>query len=158
VIIDAYACLGIFFAAPAAVQAFAEERPKSLMAALARIANATVYGEGVTAAILLAAFITVFTTRLHSVALSLDVKGLAAPAALGLTASLALATVAAWITLRFSAIAARSALRVIFLLLLGLFLLRANWLPEVAGIAALLFLAVAALGILAVRSVLEHRP
>src|SRR5579863_661916 len=56
----AYACLSVLFAAPAAAQAFSEERPRSMTTAAACIAIAVLYGEFLTFVILLAGFMTVY--------------------------------------------------------------------------------------------------
>ena len=149
----AYACLGILFAAPTAAQAFAGDRPQSMSGAIARIAVAVIYGELMAGLILLAGLMTVYTTRRVPFAPELD--SLALAAALGVAGSIALAAVAAWITLRFSGTAARGALRAIFLLLLVLFFFKSRWLPEVAGAGALLCLAVAAAAMFAVKTALK---
>jgi hypothetical protein len=154
VITAAYACLGILFASPAAAQSFAEEPPRSMMDATARIVTAVLYGEGMAAAILLAGFMTVYAT--HSrVRLAPDIETLATASALGVSASFALAAIGAWATLKFSARTARSALRLIFLLLLVLFYFRSGWLPVVAGESALLCLIVFGAAILALRRELQ---
>jgi hypothetical protein len=119
VITAAYACLGVLFAAPAAAQSFAEDRPHSW----------------------------VFFTP--------DLGTLAAAAAMGLTGSVAMASIAGWLALRFSPFAARTALRVIFLLLLGVFLLRSRWLPDVAIKGAAISLGIAAVAFYGVQRLLE---
>ncbi len=156
VITSAYACLGVLFAAPAAAQAFAADRPGTMAGAMARILMAVLYGECMAAAILLAGFVTVYLTRLGRVIFAPDIETLAFAVALGMAASLALATAAASITLLFSANAARNALRILFLLLLVIFYYRSGWLPDVAGRAALACLAVAAAEIFAVRFALRR--
>jgi hypothetical protein len=154
VILAPYACLGVFFAAPAAAQSFDEEDLSSMKAVMARIFIAVLYGELMAAAILLAGFTTVYATHRHSVVFAPDLVTLTAAALLGITASLALATAAVWITLRFSANSARGALRVIFLLLLALFYFRSRWLPDVADTAALICLAIAVGELFALRSLI----
>src|SRR6266404_9994083 len=49
VMLSAYACLGVLFAAPTAAQAFADSRPTSINAAIARILAAVLYGECIVA-------------------------------------------------------------------------------------------------------------
>lgn len=151
VINSAYACLGILFAAPAAAQAF-EQRPRSMREALAHIGRAVLYGESMALAMLLLGFLTVYAS--HGFLFPPDLETLAQAIALGIAASLALAAIAAWFTLRLSRGGARGAMRIVFLLLLLLFFFRSGWLPDVAGEAALVSLAVAAVAILRVRSVL----
>ena len=143
VILAPYACLGIFFAAPAAAQAFDEGRPTSMKEVMARILVAVLYGEAMAAVILVAGFATVYMRHARMGAFSPELVSFAAAGLLGVTASFALAAAAVWITLRLSANSARGALRVIFLLLLVLFYFRSNWLPNVADTAALVCLAIA---------------
>ena len=147
VMLSAYACLGVLFAAPAAAQAFADRRPQSMADALARIAIAVLYGECIVLAFLGTGLATVYLTHRHTVFFAPDLAGLAWAAALGLAASFALAALAAWITLRFSSAVARVALRIIFLLLLFVFFFRAQWLPDVAGLGVLLCLGIAAVAL-----------
>ncbi len=155
VITTAYACLSVLFAAPAAAQAFAEGRPASPKAALARILVAVIYGECVALTMLVAGVATVSVTHRRLLLPVLDI--LALGSALGVSASLALASVAAWITLRFSAGAARGAMRLIFLLLLLAFLFRSRRLPDVAGAGVLIGLVVTAAALLALRSLGVNR-
>ena len=157
VMLAAYACLGVLFAAPSAAQAFAGERPVSLTNALARIAAAVLYGELMTVAILAAAFVTLHVAYPQPGTIGLDVVGLAQMAALGISASLAMASVAGWITLRFSPGSARMAMRLIFLALLLLFFFRSRWLPDVLASGTLISLAVAAAAILALRGLIYNR-
>jgi hypothetical protein len=149
VMLSAYACLGILFAAPAAAEAFAQSQPKSLNEALARIAMAVIYAEFMTVAILGCGLITVYL-KAHFF-LAPDLEALAMSAVLGVAASVAMAAIAGWMTLRFSSGVARVALRIIFLGLLLLFFSRSRWLPDVAGIGVLLSLAVAAGAVVAIR-------
>ena len=147
----AYACLGVLFAAPAAAQAFADERPESMTAAMARIAVAVLYGEFLALVILMAGFMTVYLTH-PSFMLAPDLTTLVRASVLGIAASTALAAVAGWITLRFSASVARAGLRGIFLLLLVVFFYRYRWLPDVAGTAAVVFIGIAAVAMVALRT------
>lgn len=155
VMIAAYACLGVVFAAPAAAQTFARKRPDSMTAAVARLLAAVLYGECMASAILLAGFVTVYSSHSREEIPPPDLGTLALASVLGVTASLALAAASAWITLRFSRIAARHALRVVFLLLLVLFFYRSRWLPDVAATGALVSLALAGVFIFALRGLLR---
>ncbi len=152
----AYACLGVLFSAPAAAQGFALRRPDSMTDALVQIAAAVAYGEAMTVAILLAGFTTVYAT--NRFAFAPDLLTLGEACVLGVTASLALSTGAAWITLRFSARVARNAMRVMFLLLLYLFFLKSRWLPDVAVEGSVISFGVALLALLAVRRQIGARP
>ena len=151
----AYACLGVLFAAPAAAQAFSDERPGSIAGALACVAIAVAYGEFLALVILLAGFMTVYLSH-PSFMIPPDLTTLTRASALGLAAATALASVAGWVTLRFSAAAARLALRAIFLALLVLFFYRYRWLPDVAGTAAIVATGVAAIAIVALRWEIER--
>jgi hypothetical protein len=150
VMLDAYACLGVLFAAPAAAQAFAVERPHSLADALARIAVSVIYGEVMAIAMLMAALATVHLTHLYF-PIAPDLLGLIEANAFGLAASIAMAAIAGWITTRLSAGAARMMIRVIFLAALVVFFFRSRWLPDVVTTGALIALVIAALAILALR-------
>jgi hypothetical protein len=150
VMLSAYACLGILFAAPAAAQAFAAERPASMAEVTARIAVAVMYGEVMVIAILMAAFATVYLTHTF-LPIAPDLPGLAEANGFGIAASFAMAAVAGWIAIRFSAAAARSIMRVMFLGLLVLFFFYSRWLPDVVGLGALVALAVAAVALIALR-------
>jgi hypothetical protein len=150
VMIAAYACLGILFAAPAAAQAFAAGRPASMGDVLARIAVAVLYGELMVIAILMAAFATVYLTHPY-LPIAPDLPGLAKANGFGVAASIAMAGVAGWIALRFSAVAARSMMRVVFLALLLLFFFYSRWLPDVMGIGAAAALMVAAAALIGLR-------
>jgi hypothetical protein len=153
VMLSAYTCLGIVFAAPAAAQAFAQSRPESLSEALARIAIAVIYSETITLIMVAAGLIMVYSRTHFPVPPDLETLGMSA--ALGFAASIALAATAGLITLQFSATSARMALRIIFLALLLLFFYRSRWLPDIAGTGALLSLAIAASAILAIRRTLQ---
>jgi hypothetical protein len=150
VMIAAYACLGILFAAPAAAQAFAAGRPASMTDVLARIAVAVVYGEVMVIAILMAAFATVYLTHPY-LPIAPDLPGLAKANGFGVAASVAMAGVAGWIALRFSAVAARSMMRVIFLALLLLFFFYSRWLPDATGVGSAAALMVAAAALIGLR-------
>jgi len=155
VTISAYSCLGVLFAAPAAAQGFAGDRPQSMSEALARIAMAVLYGEFMTAAILLAGFMTLFMTHLR-VLIAPDFVSLTEAAALGISGSLALASIAAVVGLVLPKGAARMVLRVIFLTLLVLFFFRSRWLPDIELTGTAVCLVVAAAAILALRPLLAR--
>ena len=129
VMISAYACLGVLFAAPAAAVAFSKGRPQTMREAFSRTAKAVGYGEGLAAIMLAAGVATVSLSRRRLLVPELDVLGEAG--LLGLSGSIALALLAGWMTLRFSAGAARYGMRAIFLGLLLLFLFQAQRLPDV---------------------------
>lgn len=140
VILSAYASLGILFAAPAASEAFAQNGPQSFSEAIAKVVTSVIYAESMTVTILGLGLITVYSTARFALAPDLETLGLSA--LFGLTASLAMAAIAGWITLQFSASIARGVLRVIFLGLLALFFYKSRWLPDVAGTGAVLALIV----------------
>jgi hypothetical protein len=150
VTIAAYSCLGVLFAAPAAAQGFAGDRPQSMSEALARIAVAAVYGEAMAIVILVAGFMTIFMTHAR-VLLAPDFVSLGEAAALGISGSLALASIAAVVGLTLPKGAARMVLRVIFLSLLLLFFFRSRWLPDVELTGTALCLAVTVAAIVALR-------
>jgi hypothetical protein len=130
-LLAAYACIGTVFAGPAAAQAF-EKWPASFGQALGWILKAVSFGELVVIAMLACATATVFYMN-RPAFFPPDLETLGYSLLLGLAASLALVSLAAWLTVEFSAGAARMALRLIFLGLLALFYLRGQWLPAVAG-------------------------
>jgi len=160
VMISAYSCLGVLFAAPAAAQAFSEDRTGrgdvSMATALARILMAVLYGECVALAILFAGVVTVNASHWFGRPYLPELGTLASAGALGVSASFALSATGAWITARFSAAAARGALRVIFLALLCLFFFRSRWLPDVAGTAAVVSVILSAVMLVVLRRQLER--
>jgi hypothetical protein len=161
-IVSAYLCMSVVFAAPSAAEAFSNAKahsndaPQSLAEASARIAVAVFYGEVLVATMLVAGMATVVLTHPHAGLFPPDLTTLAGAGLLGISASFALAAAAAWITLRFSANAARSALRVIFLALLLMFYYWSRWLPDFARTGALLCVVLGIAMLLGLRSVL-HR-
>jgi hypothetical protein len=134
-LLSAYACMGIIFAGPAAAQAF-ENRPESVPQALAWIATAAGFGEAIAVAMLACGLLTV---RLSVPVLPFgpDVASLANSLVLGLTASVALAALGAWVAVRFSLGAARVVLRLLLLILAAAFFLKSRSLPEAASTAAI---------------------
>jgi hypothetical protein len=156
VILSAYLCMSVVFAAPSAAEAFADSTPASMTEAAVRIAGAVIYGECLVTVMLVAGIATVTATHPRATALfPPDWQTLAGAGALGITASLALGAAAAWITLRFSAGAARGALRFIFLLLLLAFFYWSRWLPEFAPTGTLICVVLAAAMLLGLRSLLK---
>jgi hypothetical protein len=129
-LLSAYACLGVVFAGPAAAQAF-ENRPESLRQALAWIAVAVGFGEAIAVAMLACGLLTVRLTSPY-LPFGPDVASLADALLLGLTASVALASLGAWAALRFSSGAARLVLRIVLLALVVAFFLKSRSLPQVA--------------------------
>jgi hypothetical protein len=153
-LLSAYACLGVVFSGPAAAQAF-ENRPESMRQALAWIAVAVGFGEAIAVAMLACGLLTVRLTSPY-LPFGPDVASLADALLLGLTASVALASLGAWVALRFSASAARLALRTVLLLLVVAFFLRSRSLPEVAVPGAIVAAGAAILFLLLLRGTLRE--
>jgi hypothetical protein len=149
IMITAYACVGILFAAPAAAKAFSRGRPQSMREAGVRAAKAVGYGEGLALLMLITGVVSVSVAHGRALFPELDVLG--EGAALGLAASTALALFAGWMTLRFSAHAARMGMRVIFIGLLVLFVFRGERLPEIPLRGVELSVALSALMIILLR-------
>jgi hypothetical protein len=149
IMITAYACLGVLFAAPAAASAFSKGRPQTMREAGVRAAKAVGYGEGLALVMLVVGVITVSVAHGRTLFPELDVLGLGA--ALGLSASIALALFSGWMTLRFSGPAARMGLRVIFVGLLVLFVFRGERLPEIPVRGVELSVALSALMVILLR-------
>jgi hypothetical protein len=131
-----YACLGPLFAAPALIQLL-REGDSGWRTTSARIAAATAYGEVMTLGLLFLALATVLITHPLAYLYLPDPILLGEALLLGFGLTLALTAMAAWITIQFSGRMAMVALRVLFLLLFGLFFLRSWWLPTIAGWGAL---------------------
>lgn len=142
-LLSAYACLGTVFSGPAAAQAFGRN-PGRFGVAVQWIAQAVLFGEWIVAAMIGGGILTVYLTHRHSVFFPPDVPALAISAGLGVAISLALAAAAAWLTIRFSANAARMGLRLVFLALVAAFFFRGQWLPQVAGPGTLIALGISA--------------
>jgi len=155
VMISAYACLGVLFAAPAAALAFSKSRPQTMREAFWRTAKAVGYGEGLAVIMLVAGVGTVSISRRRLLVPELDV--LAESGLLGLAGSIAMALFAGWMTLRFSAGAARYGMRAIFLGLLLLFLLQAQRLPDVPLRGVELSVALSALMVILLRREVHPR-
>jgi hypothetical protein len=139
VILGAYACLGVVFAAPAASPEF--EKFPTIQKALARVAISVCYGELVAGLMLVLGITTVYVSRGGRIVVGPDLLSLAECAAMGLTLSWAVSTATVWISLTTSPGTAKTAVRLMFLGLLAAFYLRSGWLPAVAvrgaGIALL---------------------
>jgi hypothetical protein len=130
VILGAYACLGVVFAAPAAAPEF--EKVPTAQRALARVLIAVLYGELFAGAMLMLGITTVYVSRGGRIAVGPDLRSLAECAVLGLTLSWAVCTAAVWISLRTSPQTAKTMIRLVFLGLLAAFYFRSGWLPAVA--------------------------
>lgn len=149
IMISAYACLGALFAAPAAARSFGRGRPQSMREAAWQAVKAVSYGEGMALIMIAAGVITVSVSRRRLLLPELDV--LAEAVFLGLAGSTALALFAGWMTLRFSAGAARLGMRALFLGLLLLFVFRAQRLPDILLRGVELSVALSALMIILLR-------
>jgi len=151
VFLTAYACLGVLFAGPAAAQAFAD-RPASMREAMSKIGFAVLYGEFKSVVILLAGIMTV----LRSSPIGPEWIGLIEAAVLGVAGSFAMASVAGWVALRFSPVAARQVLRILFLGLLLLFFFRSRWLPDVVGRGISISTGIAVLAVFAIQRAISR--
>jgi len=130
VILGAYACLGVVFAAPAAASGF--EKVPTVQTALARVLISVFYGELLAGAMLMLGITTVYVSRGGRIVVGPDLLSLAECAALGLMLSWAVSTAAVWISLRTSPQTAKTVIRLVFLGLLAAFYFRSGWLPAVA--------------------------
>jgi hypothetical protein len=131
VMIGAYACLGGLFAAPMAARSFGETRPTKFLTVLGMGLRATAFGEGLVVTMLLLGVGTVNLGRSGSLRLP-ELDTLADTGLFGLAMALAFSFGAGWLTLRFSANAARRAARAVFLLLAVAFYYESQWLPDIA--------------------------
>lgn len=140
-VLAAYACLGLIFAAPVAVQGFPDGDAPSFQQAKARIFVATLYGEVIGLALLGAGIATIYWIQRGRFVPALDWQGLAKSVLFGLSATAALASMAAWLTVKFSRRVAMICLRLAFFGLLVLYFYRGQSLEEaglsgaVAGVA-----------------------
>jgi hypothetical protein len=130
VILGAYACLGVVFAAPAATPEF--EKVPTVLRALARVLISVFYGELLAGAMLMLGITTVYVSRAGRIVVGPDLRSLSECAALGLMLSWAVSTAAVWISLRTSPRTAKTVSRLVFLGLLAAFYFRSGWLPSVA--------------------------
>ena len=155
-ILTAYACLGAVFAGPAAAYRRDEPAP-TFGQARSRVLVSAAYGHLVGWVLLIAGVATVYISHRGSAFFPPDLATIAAGLALGLALSLALSAVAVWTSLRFSEMAARMALRLLFLGLLIAFFRGGRRLPDMALDAALLCIAGAAGVVAALRPAIAHR-
>ena len=118
VILGAYLCLSVVFAAPAAAESFASP-PGTFQVAVVRVLLSVLYGTLMSFSILVAGMAVVYTTRV--IVVGPDLRALAESAVFAVMLALAVASVVAWISLRYSAGAGKGSARVIFM---GLLLLR----------------------------------
>lgn len=131
--VSAYACMGLIFSAPAAVDAFAKSRPQSMKEVFRRVGLAAGYGEGLALLMLMLGTVTInFGRRGRPRLPELDI--LAESGLLGIAATAAMTLLAGWMTLRFSAGRARLGTRALLFFLLLEFWLHSARLPE-AGLA-----------------------
>lgn len=130
VILGAYACLGVMFAAPAATSPF-DTRPTILKAA-ARIVISVLYGELVAVTLLLVAVVTVYVSRRGRIVVGPDLQSVSECLLFGLSLSLAVTTAAVWLSVGFSPTISRGVIRLMFLGLVAAFYLGSGWLPTVA--------------------------
>jgi hypothetical protein len=133
VMVSAYACMGLIFSAPAAVDAFAKSRPQSMKEAFRRIGLAAAYGEGLALLMLMLGTVTINFSRRGRLRLP-ELDTLAESGLLGIAATAAMALLAGWMTLRFSDRTARLGTRAVLFFLLLEFWLHSARLPE-AGLA-----------------------
>jgi len=152
VILGAYACFGVVFAAPVSAHSFEESNPAY---SLGRILVCVLYGELMVLGMAFAAIATVYLT--HPVYVGPDLVSFGMCALFGLALSLAVSTIAVWISLQYSPFTARSVVRLIFMALLAGFFFRSRRLPAIAPVGAAIALAVAGLAYLRLRGVLMER-
>jgi hypothetical protein len=119
VIILAYGCLALLFAAPASAEHFAgnssDESPSAILGKMALVIS---YGWGVTVVILVTALITINLTYWHGALITPPFTLCSAVLLLSLTASAAVAACGALLARRLSATGVKSILRLGFLVLL----------------------------------------
>jgi hypothetical protein len=151
VALGAYACLGVVFASPAAAVPFAQP---SLGRAIARILVCVKYGTAMAWSMLLAGIVTVYSTSPFLI--GLDLVSLAECALFGVALATAAAAIAVWVTVQFSAKAAKGAMRLVFVSLLVAFFWYSRWLPGVALRGAAVATVVAAAFIVLLRTGLPH--
>ena len=156
VILGAYACLGIVFAAPAAAPEF--QNRVTLQKALARVVVSVVYGELAAGVMLLLALTSVYVSHAGRIVVGPDLQSLADCVVMGLTLSTALSAGAVWLSVKYSPAVARSVVRLVFLGLLAAFYLRSGWLPTVALRAAAIGFLLTIVFFLGLRATLADGP
>jgi hypothetical protein len=115
----AYACLALFFVAPASAEAFAaREKSASDATALNKIFKVVAYGWGITVLILVSAFVTINLTKWQGAILTPPLEVCAASLLFSLSVSIAIAAFSAVLARYLSAGAVKMILRLGFLLLL----------------------------------------
>jgi len=154
-ILGAYVCLGVVFAAPVAASGF--ENHPTTRKAMARVGISVLYGELVAGTLLLLGLITVYVSRSGGIVVGPDLRSLADCSLFGLMLSLAVSMTAVWLSVRFSPSVAKGGVRLIFLGLLAAFYLRSGWLPVVALRGAEIALLAAIVFLLALRRTLRSR-
>ncbi len=137
VILGAYACLGVAFAAPMAASGI------SVFKALRE-------GVALSWAMLAAGILVVYLTR--TVAVGPDLRTLAETALFGVTLSAAASSIVTFTAAKTSAGNAKLLARLLLLALLGLFYLRSGWLPEVALLGAAICAGIAAVFLILFRA------
>lgn len=155
VLLAAYGCIGVVFAGPAAAQAF-ETPPQNLAEGLHWIVKAALFGESISALMLGCGIGTVYAT-LHGYVFPPDLALVAWGLALGTAASLAMASLAAWVTVELSPGAARMAMRGVFLILLILFYFDGRRLPDAVQMGTLGCLLATAALVMLLKSGLRRR-
>ena len=130
VILGAYACLGVVFAAPSAASPF-DGRP-TIWKAGARVVISVFYGELLAVTMLLLGIITVYVSNGGRIVVGPNLQSLWECLVFGFMLSLALTTAAVWLSVRFSPTFSRGVVRLIFLGLVAAFYFRSGWLPAIA--------------------------
>jgi hypothetical protein len=148
-ILGAYACFGAVFSGPASAADGKKADP------LARIIACALYGESLALGMLFIAIVTVYTTR--QVYVGPDLDALAKCVVFGSALSLAVSTIAVWISLEYSPIAARGVVRVIFVALLAGFYFRSRQLPAIAPWGTGIAVAAAALAYLRLQAAVSEK-
>ena len=129
VVLGAYLCLSVVFAAPAAAGSFEPPRP-SFTVAMARITASVAYGTLMTFSMLLAGLAVVFAT--HVIVVGPDLQAFQEIGIFAVTLALAVTSTVAYISVRYSPGAGKGGARLLFMGLLLLFFLNSRRLPDVA--------------------------
>lgn len=145
VVTAAYMCMGGLFSGPAVAQAFAVSRPQSMREACGKAGKAILFGEGLVILFLVLGIATVSVEHRRLMLPQLDV--VAEAGLLGLTAAVAVASLAGWAALRFSPMGARLMMRIVFLGLLLAFYYNARRLTDVAAQGIVLCAVASAVGV-----------
>jgi hypothetical protein len=141
-VLSAYACLGLLFAGPATAQSLSEGGAVFAQA-IARILAGVLYGEVVVIALLGTGIATVYLSNRGAYVPTPDWITVFGSVLFGLGASVLFASIAAWVTVRFSEGIARMSLRLMFFGLLVLFFYRGQRLQDVGLYGAMACVAVA---------------